>query len=171
MSLFLIAYKSPQSDEKEKCNKYFVLYRRILFTGKTLAPSSSSCSLPVLYIIILFKKNKKDLLELPAALYLALSLAVGHRRCIFQSEPVRTHSHSRIENRRQLQIFSKPNILRASATCRRFPQIASLIIHTARLSRAGTSADFPRSRAFVGDLSKPVGEWKIGLKLCSVNLA
>ncbi len=24
MSLFLIAFKSPQSDEKEKCNKYFV---------------------------------------------------------------------------------------------------------------------------------------------------
>ncbi len=147
MSLFLIAYKSPQSDEKEKCNKYFVLYRRILFTGKTLAPSPSSCSLPVLYIIILFKKKKKkkrkDLLELPAALYLALSLAVGHRQCIFQSEPVRTHSHSRIENRRQLQIFSMPNISRESATCRGFPQIASLIIHTARLSLAGTSTDLP----------------------------
>ncbi len=56
---------------------------------------------------------------------------------------VRSHSHSRIDNRRQLQIFSMPNILRASATCRRFPQIASLIIHTARLSRAGTSTDFP----------------------------
>ncbi len=142
MSLFLIAYKSPQSDEKEKCNKYFVLYRRILFTGKTLAPSSSSCSLPVLYILMLAllkkkkKKKKKDLLELTAALYLALSLAVGHRRCIFQSEPVRTHSHSRIENRRQLQIFSMPNISRASATHRRFPQIASFIIHTARLSLA-----------------------------------
>ncbi len=26
-------------------------------------------------------------------------------------------------------------------------------------------------RAFVGDLSKPVCEWKIGLKSCSVNLA
>ncbi len=36
-----------------------------------------------------------------------------------------------------------PNILRASATCRRFPQIASLIIHTARLSFAGTSTDLP----------------------------
>ncbi len=34
---------------------------------------------------------------------------------------VRTHSHSRIENRRQLQIFSMPNILRASATCRAIP--------------------------------------------------
>ncbi len=86
MSLFLIAYKSPQSDEKEKCNKYFVLYRRILFTGKTLAPSSSSCSLPVLYILMLAllkKKKKKSLLELPAALYLALSLAVGHRHVFF----------------------------------------------------------------------------------------
>ncbi len=146
MSLFLIAYKIPQSDEKEKCNKYFVLYRRILFTGKTLAPSSSSCSLPVLYILMLAllkNKQKKSLLELPAALYLALSLAVGHRRCIFQSEQVRTHSHSRIENRRQLQIFSVPNISRASATCRGFPQIVSLIIHTARLSLAGTSSDLP----------------------------
>ncbi len=145
MSLFLIAYKSPQSDEKEKCTKYFVLYRRILFTGKTLAPSLSSCSLPVLYILMLalLKKKKNSLLELPAALYLALSLAVGHRRCIFQSEPVRTHSHSRIENRRQLQIFSMPNISRASATCRGFPQIVSLIIHTARLSLAGTSTDLP----------------------------
>ncbi len=58
ISLFIIAYKSPQSDEKEKCNKYFVLYRRILFTGKTLAPSSSC--LPVLYILMLalFKKKK-----------------------------------------------------------------------------------------------------------------
>ncbi len=89
------------------------------------------------------KKKKKDLLELPAALYLALSLAVGHRRCIFQSEPVRTHSHSRLVNRRQLQIFSMPNISRAPATHRRFPQIASLIIHTARLSLAGTSTDLP----------------------------
>ncbi len=87
------------------------------------------------------KKKTKDLLELPAALYLALSVAVGHRRCIFQSEPVRTHSHSRLVNRRQLQIFSMPNISRASATHRRFPQIASLIIHTARLSLAGTSTD------------------------------
>ncbi len=133
MSLFLIAHKSPQSDEIEKCNKSFVLYRRILFTGKTLAPSSSSCSLPVLYILMLalLKKTKTNKLEHPAALYLALSLAVGHRRCIFQSEPVRTHSHSRIENRRQLQIFSMPNISRASATHLRFSQIASLIIHTA----------------------------------------
>ncbi len=87
------------------------------------------------------KKKKKNLLELPAALYLALSLAVGHHRCIFQSEPVRTHSHSRLVNRRQLQIFSMPNISRA--THRRFPQIASLIIHTARLSLAGTSTDLP----------------------------
>ncbi len=111
MSLFLIAYKSPQSDEKEKCNKYFVLYRIILFTGKILAPSSSSCSLPVLYIIILFRKKKKKHLELPAALYLAL---IGCRSSPMYFS-VRTHSHSRIENRRQLQIFSMPNILHASA--------------------------------------------------------
>ncbi len=145
ISLFLIAYKSPQSDEKEKCNKSFVLYRRILFTGKTLAPPSSSCSHCSVYSNARFlkKKEKKDLLELPAALYLALSLAVGHRRCIFQSEPVRSHSHSRIVNRRQLQIFSMPNISWASVTHRRFPQIASLIIHTARLSLAGTSTDLP----------------------------
>ncbi len=37
MSLFLITYKSPQS-EKEKRNKYFVLYIKILFSGKPLAP-------------------------------------------------------------------------------------------------------------------------------------
>ncbi len=92
MSLFLIAYKSPQSDEKEKCNKYFVLYRRILFTGKN--PSlffifmQPTCSV---YSNAHFVKKKKDLLELPAALYLALSLAVGHRRCIFS---VRTGQNS-----------------------------------------------------------------------------
>ncbi len=76
------------------------------------------------------KKKKKVLPELPSALYLALSLAVGHHWCIFQSE------HSRIVNCRQLQIFSMPNISRVSVTHRRFPQIASLIIHTARLSLA-----------------------------------
>ncbi len=48
-----------------------------------------------------------------------------------------------IVNRRQLQIFSMPNISRTSATCRRFPQIASLIIHTARLSFAWMSTDLP----------------------------
>ncbi len=47
---------------------------------------------------------------------------------------VRTHSHSRIVNLQQLQIFSMPNI---------FPQIASLIIHTAWLSLAWTSTDLP----------------------------
>ncbi len=141
MSLFLIAYKSPQSDEKEKCNKYFVLYRRILFTGKTLAPSSSSCSLPVLYIIILLKKKKKKKPPRTTSCPVSCSLIGCRSSPMYFS--VRTHSHSRIENRRQLQIFSMPNILRASATCRRFPQIASLIIHTARMSRAGTSADFP----------------------------
>ncbi len=91
--------------KKKKCNKYFVLYRRILFTGKTLVPSSSSCSLPDLYILMpkcmhvvckwlafngFVKKKKKVLPELPAALYLALSLAVGHRWCIFQSELIPT---------------------------------------------------------------------------------
>ncbi len=99
MSLFLIAYTSPQNYEKLKFYKYFVIYRRILFTGKTLAPPSSSCSLPGLYIpmpkcmhivckwltlITLLKKKKKKVL--PAALYLALSLAVGHRRYIFFSQ-------------------------------------------------------------------------------------
>ncbi len=161
MSLFLIAYKIPQSDENEKCNKYFVLYRRILFTGKTLAPSSSSCSLPVLYILMLAllkKKKKKSLLELPAALYLALSVAVGLSGCIFQSEQVRTHSHSRIENRRQLQIFSMPNISRASATCRGFPQIVSLIIHMRDCHSRERAPICLLSRAFVGDSSKPVGE-------------
>ncbi len=36
------------------------------------------------------KKKKKLVPELPAALYLAFSLAVGHRRCIFQSELIHT---------------------------------------------------------------------------------
>ncbi len=49
-----------------------------------------------------------------------------------ETHPVRTHSHSRIVNRRQLQIFSMPNISRVSATHWRFPQIASLMTHTAR---------------------------------------
>ncbi len=56
---------------------------------------------------------------------------------------VRTHSHSRIVNRRQLQIFSMPNISQVSATHRRWPQIASLIIQTARLSLAWTSTVLP----------------------------
>ncbi len=123
MSLFLIAYKSPQSDEKEKCNKYFVLYRRILFTGKTLAPSSSSCSLPVLYIIILFKKKKKKKEKPLRTTSCPVSCSLIGCRSSPMYFSVRTHSHSRIENRP--------------------PQIASLIIHTARMSRAGTSADFP----------------------------
>ncbi len=62
--------------------------------------------------------------ELPTALYLALSLAVGHRQYIFQSELI---SNIRILNRRQLQIFSIPNISRASDTSLRS---RLLIIHT-----------------------------------------
>jgi len=50
------------------------------------------------------KKKKKVLPELLAALYLALSLAVGHHWCIFS---VRTHSQSRNVNCWQLQIFSR----------------------------------------------------------------
>ncbi len=56
---------------------------------------------------------------------------------------VRTHSHSRTVNRWQLQIFSIPNISQVSATHRQWPQIAFLIIHTARLSLAWTSTDLP----------------------------
>ncbi len=56
---------------------------------------------------------------------------------------VGTLSHSRIVNRQQLQIFSMPNISRVSATHRRYPQITSLIIHTARLSLAWMSTDLP----------------------------
>ncbi len=56
---------------------------------------------------------------------------------------VRTHSPSRIVNHRQLQIFSLANISRVSAMHRRFPQITSLIIHTAWLSLAWTSTDLP----------------------------
>ncbi len=148
MSLFLIAYKNPQSDEKEKCKKSFVLYRRILFTGKTLAPSSSSCSLHVLYILMqkcrhvvckwltfnrFVKKKKKSP---PRTSRCPVSCPLIGCRSSPMYFSVITHSQSRIVNCRQLQIFSMPNISRTLATHRRFPQIASLIIHTARLSLA-----------------------------------
>ncbi len=93
-----------------------------------------------------FVKKKKEKKRPPRTSSCPVSCSLSGCRSspmYFQSEPVRTHSHSRLVNRRQLQIFSMPNILRASATHRRFPQIASLIIHTARLSLAGTSTDLP----------------------------
>ncbi len=82
-------------------------------------------------------KKKKVLPELPAALYLALSLAVGHHWCIFQSE-LNFHIAGLwiTDSSRYLacQIFHG---------YRQFPQITSLIIHTARLSLAWTSTDLP----------------------------
>ncbi len=135
---------SPQSEEKEKCNKSFVLYRRILFTGKTLDPYSSSCSLPVLYILMLaLLKKKKEKKRPPRTSRCPVSCSLIGCRSSLMYFSVRTHSHSRIVNRRQLQIFSMPNISQASATHLRFPQITSLIIHTARLSLAWTSTDLP----------------------------
>ncbi len=160
MSLFLIAYKSPQSDEKEKCNKYFVLYRRIFFTGKTLAPSSS-CSLPVLYI----------LMQLPAALYLALSLTVGHRHVFF------SQNRSELIHTAGLRIADSSRYLACQIFCGRRRRVGDslrsrLWSFTLRDCHSRERAPIClRSRAFVGDLSKPVGEWKIGLKSCSVNLA
>ncbi len=73
-----------------------------------------------------------------------LSLAEGHHWCIFQSEPIHTAGlwYCAIAVI-QLQMFSMPNISRVLATNRRFPQIASLIIHTTRLSLARTSTDLP----------------------------
>ncbi len=89
--------------------------------------------------------------KLPAALYLALSLAIGHHWCIFQSELI---SH---------QVFNMQNI---SWMMRRwFFQITSLIIHTTWLSLAWMSTQF------VHDFAKPVGRGKLGLKSCSVNSA
>ncbi len=76
---------------------------------------------------------------------------------------VRTHSHSRIVNLQQLQIFSMPNI---------FPQIASLIIHTAWLSLAWTSTDLPPLSGICQRFIITCRRVKIiGLKSCSVNLA
>ncbi len=127
MSLFLIAYKSPQSDEKEKCNKYFVLYRRILFTGKTLAPSSSSCSLPVLYIIILFKKKKKKKKIPPRTTSCPVSCSLIGCRSFF------SQNRSELIHKAGLRIADSSRYLACQIFRgrRRFPQIASLIIHTA----------------------------------------
>ncbi len=47
-------------------------------------------AIATLFVLLDKKKEKKSPPELPAALYLALSLAVGHRRCIFQSELIHT---------------------------------------------------------------------------------
>ncbi len=97
--------------KKKKCNKYFVLYRRILFTGKTLAPSSSSCSLPDLYILMpkcmhvvckwlafngFVKKIKKSP---PRAFRCPVSCSLVGCRSSLMYFSVRTHSHHRIVNR------------------------------------------------------------------------
>ncbi len=56
---------------------------------------------------------------------------------------VRTHFTQQDCESRQVQIFSMPNISQALATHQQFSQIASLIIHTVRLSLAWTSTDLP----------------------------
>ncbi len=132
------------------------LNRRILFTGKTIVPSSSSCRLPDLYIlmptcmhvvckgqIFWLCKNKINIKPPPQASRSPVSCSLIGCRSLLMYFSVRTHSHSRIVNRQQLQIFSMPNISWASAMHRRFPQIASLIIHTVRLSLPWTSTDLP----------------------------
>ncbi len=129
-----IAYKSPKSDEKWNCNISFVLYSRILFTGTTLAPSSFSCSLPDLYIPM--RKSPPRTSRCPVSCSFISCRSANE--CITMYFSVITHSHSRIVNRWQLQIFSKPNISRVWAMYRRFPQIVSLIVHTVRLSLAWT---------------------------------
>lgn len=103
----------------------------------------------------------------PTALYLALSLAVGHCQCSFQSEHF---SHSRILNRRQVQIFSTPNTV--SHRTRRLVDDSlrsHLCSYTLRDCHSREWA--PICRAFVGDFSKPVGKPKSGLKSCSLNSA
>ncbi len=177
MSLYLIANKSPQCDEKLNCNQSFVLYRRILFTGNTIAPSSSSCSLPDLYILmpkcmhivsewLMFNHTKKVLPELPAALYLALSLAVGHHWRIFQSELIHTVGLWIADSSRYLACQICPR--------RRIGDNLRSLLWYFTLRDCHLRERAPiclRCRACVCDLSKPVGEWKIGLKSCSVNLA
>ncbi len=78
-------------------------------SDKEITQDHSDLHAPVLYILMqkwtdtatLFvhkfanclianKRKKRNFPELPAALYLALSLAVGHRRCMFQSELIHT---------------------------------------------------------------------------------
>ncbi len=143
----------------------FVLYRRILFIGKTLL------HLHVAYLICIFwwhvvcKWLTLVLPELPAALYLALSLAVGHHWCIFQSELIHTAGLWIADSSRYL-------------ACHIFPGCQRCIVDDVR-SRLWSFIQGDclwRERApiclrFVSDLSKPVGEWKIGLKPCSVNMA
>ncbi len=143
---------------------------------KTKAPSSSSWSLSGLYNLIpkcmyvvckwliAFLKKKKSRSR-AAALHLALSLAVGnHHWCIIQSELIHTAGLWIADSSRYLscQIFKR---------CRWFPQIVSLIVYTVQFSLVWTSTDLPPMSDIFVDLSKPVSEWNIGLKLFSVNLA
>ncbi len=76
-------------------------------------------------------KNTKSL---PRVSRRSLSLAVGHRWCMFQSELIHTAGLWISSRYLACQIFHR---------CRRFPQIASLIIDTAWFSLAWTSNDFP----------------------------
>ncbi len=169
MRLFLIAYKSPQSDEKLKCNKSFVLYRGILFTGKTLAPTSSSCSLPDLHILmqkcmhivckwlkltLIAKKKKK-------------TLTVGYHWCIFQSELIHTTGLWIADSSRYLacQIFPRCR--------RRIGDDIRLRLWSFTLRDCHSRERAPiclRCWAFVGDLSKPVGEWIIRAKIVQCEL-
>ncbi len=83
--------------------KDFTTYRSTSYRNKSdLTPEIVKKKVTINSFV---KKKKKRPPRASRCLYLALSLAVCHRRCI----SVRTHSHSRIVNRRQLQIFSMPN--------------------------------------------------------------
>ncbi len=119
---------------------------------KNKAPSSSSWSLPGLYnlipkcmyvvckwLIVFLKKKKSFLSRCPASCSL-----IGCRSSSLMYYSVRTHSHSRIVNRRQIQIFIMPNISTVLATYWRFPQIVSLIVYTVQFSLVWTSTDLPQ---------------------------
>ncbi len=105
--------------------------------------------------------------ELPTALSLALSFAVGHHRCIFQSELIHTAGLWIADSSRYLacQIFHRGHDGDA------FPQPASLIIHTARLSLVWMATDLPPVSGICRRFIKTCLQVKIGLKSCSVNLA
>ncbi len=122
------------------------------------------CQVVCAWPIALKKSKIKVLPQFPAALYLALSLVVGQRRCILQSELI---SHSRIWSCRQVQIFSMPNFDASAILSDRVFDNSHCVIVT-RVNEHRCASDFG---AFVGDLSKPVSEYKSVLKLCSVNSA
>ncbi len=143
-------------------NKNASFYRRILFTGKTVAPSSP-CSLPDLYILmpkcmhVNQKKKKKKAPPWASGCPVSCSL-IGCRSSLMYFS-VRTHSHSRIVNRRQLQILA----------CQIFP--GRRIIHTARLSLAWMGTDLPPISGICLQFIKTYRQVKNRAKIVQCELA